>query len=118
MGKEIKDYKRIGGIQKMREIKEMTCQIKDELEGAKDYAKMATHYKEMGDTQTGKMYYDMANDELKHAMNIHGIVVKLIEEKRKTVTPPQYMLDIWKEEHDEYLEETAKTKYMLAEFAK
>ena len=51
-------------------------------------------------------------------MNIHGSVVKMIEEKRKTVTPPQYMLDMWKEEHDEYLEETAKTKYMLAEFAK
>lgn len=102
----------------MKEIKEMTDQIKDELEGAKEYAKQAVMYKEMGDTASGKMYYDMANDELKHAMNIHGIAVKMIEEKRKTVTPPQYMLDRWKEEHDMYMEETAKTKYMLQEFAK
>lgn len=102
----------------MREIKEMTCQIKDELKGAKEYAKMAVRAKELGETATGKMYYDMANDELRHAMNIHGMAVKLIEEKRKTNTPPQYMLDMWKEEHDEYMEDTAKTKYMLSEYAK
>lgn len=47
-----------------------------------------------------------------------AIIKKKVVKKRKTVTPPQYMLDIWKEEHDEYIEETAKTKYMLAEFAK
>lgn len=102
----------------MKEIKDMTAQIKEELEGAKHYAKQAVLLKESGDAQTGKMYYDMANDEIKHAMNIHAMAVKMIEEKRKTVTPPQYMLDMWKEEHDEYLESMAKIKYMLAEFAK
>lgn len=102
----------------MREIKDMSYQIKEELEGAKNYAKLAVAAKESGDMAAGKMYYDMANDELKHAMNIHGMAVKMIEEKRKTVTPPQYMLDMWKDEHDYYMEETAKTKYMLSEFAK
>lgn len=102
----------------MREIKEMAKQIHEELDGAKKYAVKATAYKSEGNMTAGKMYYDMANDEIKHAMNIHGIIVKMIEEKRKTVTPPQYMLDMWNDEHEEYLEEMAKVKYMLAEFAK
>lgn len=102
----------------MREIKKMAKEIHEELEGAKEYAIKATEYKAAGNTTTGKMYYDMANDEIKHAMNIHGIIVKLIEETRKKVTPPEYMLEMWNEEHEEYLEEMAKVKYMLAEFAK
>lgn len=102
----------------MRQIKDITKQIKEEFYGAKDYAKLALHYKESGDSTTGKMYYDMANDEMKHAMNLHTIAVRMIEEKRKTVTPPQYMLDAWKEEHDYYLEKVAKIKYMLSEFSK
>lgn len=102
----------------MKEIKDLTKQIKEELHGAKNYAKMAVAAKESGQAATGKMYYDMANDEIKHAMNIHGIAVKMIEEKRKTVTPPQYMLDMWNEEHEKYLEKMAKIKYILAEYAK
>lgn len=102
----------------MREIKDMAKQIHEELHGAKEYAIQATAYKEAGNMTAGKAYFEMANDEIKHAMNIHGIVVKMIEEKRKTVTPPQYMLDMWNEEHEEYMEEMAKVKYMLAEYAK
>lgn len=102
----------------MREIKEMAKQIHEELDGAKEYAVKATAYKTAGNMTAGKTYFDMANDEIKHAMNIHGLVTKLIEETRKKVTPPEYMLEMWNEEHEEYLEEMAKVKYMLAEFAK
>lgn len=102
----------------MREIKVMSKQIHEEMEGAKTYAKKAVAEKESGNLGIARMYYDMANDEIKHAMNIHGMVVKLIEEKRKTVTPPQYMLDMWHDEHEEYMEEMAKVKYMLSEFTK
>lgn len=102
----------------MREIKNMAKQIHEELHGAKEYAIQATAYKEAGNQIAGKAYYEMANDEIKHAMSIHNLVVKLIEETRKTVTPPQYMLDMWNEEHEEYMEEMAKVKYMLAEYAK
>lgn len=102
----------------MREIKEYTDEIKEEFESAKLYAKKAVKFKEMGDTATGKMFYDMANDELRHASNLHGLAVKAVEEKRKTVTPPQYMLDMWNEEHDHYMEEVAKIKYMINEYSK
>ena len=102
----------------MKEIKDLTKQIKEELHGAKNYAKMAVAAKESGQAANGKMYYDMANDEIKHAMNIHGIAVKMIEEKKKTVTSPQYMLDMWNDEHEEYLEKMAKIKYILGEYAK
>lgn len=102
----------------MREIKNMSKQIHEEMHGAKEYAIQATAYKEAGNQAAGKVYFELANDEIKHAMSIHGLVVKLIEETRKTVTPPQYMLDMWNEEHEEYMEEMAKVKYMLAEYAK
>lgn len=102
----------------MREIKEYTDEIKEEFEGAKKYAKKAVKCKELGDKETGKMYYDMANDEMRHAMNIHNLAVKAVEKARETVTPPQYMLDMWNEKHDYYMEEVAKIKYMLSEFAK
>lgn len=102
----------------MKEIKEYTEEIKEEFESAKLYAKKAVKCKEMGDISAGKMYYDMANDELRHASNLHALAVKAMEEKRKTVTPPQYMLDMWEEKHDYYMEEVAKIKYMLGEFTK
>lgn len=102
----------------MREIKEYTDEIKEEFDGAKKYAKKAVKCKEMGDIADAKMYYEMANDEMRHAMNIHGLAVKAVEEARKVNTPPQYMLDMWNEKHDYYMEEVAKIKYMLAEFAK
>lgn len=102
----------------MKEIQEYADQIKSEMKGAKKYAKMALKWKEMGDATKGKYYYDMAQDELKHAMNIHTLAVKAIEEARKTVTPPQYMLDMWDREHEYYMEHAAKIKYMLAEYTK
>lgn len=97
----------------MRIIKKMTQQMKEEIAGAKEYAKLAIHYKTEQPT-LAKAYYDMSNDELKHADTLHTEVVKLIEKQRAIETPPSVMLELWDYEHKEYIEEYAIAKNMIA----
>lgn len=97
----------------MKIIENFVDEMKDELNSAKDYAKKATQYK-VENPAMAKMYFDMANDELKHADMIHVEAVKAIEKQRAVSTPPQYMLDRWAEEHKKYVEKAAKIKVMLA----
>lgn len=96
----------------MKLIRDLVEEIKDELHGAKCYAKKATRYKTENPT-LAKMYFDMAQDELKHTDMLHTEAVRAIEKQRAVSTPPQYMLDRWNEEHEEYVEKAAMIKYML-----
>ena len=97
----------------MRIIKKMANQMKEEIAGAKEYAKLATHYKTEQPT-LAKVYYDAANDELKHADWFHSEVVKLIEKQRAIEPPPPVMLELWEYEHKEYVEEYGIAKNMIA----
>lgn len=101
----------------MKIIKKMAKQMHEEIEGAETYAKLAVHYKTENPTMA-KMYYDMANDEAKHADMIHAEVVKLIDKQRAIAPPPQVMLDLWADEHAEYVEDYGKAKHMIAMFTK
>lgn len=97
----------------MRIIKKMTEQMKEEIASAKEYAKLAIHYKTEQPT-LAKVYYDAANDELKHADWFHSEVVKLIEKQRAIEPPPPVMLELWEYEHKEYIEEYGIAKNMIA----
>lgn len=97
----------------MRIIKKMAQQMKEEIASAKEYAKLATHYKTEQPT-LAKVYYDAANDELKHADWLHTEVVKLIEKQRAIEPPPPVMLELWEYEHKEYVEEYGIAKNMIA----
>lgn len=96
----------------MKIIEDFVKDIKEELHGAKNYAKCATRYKTENPTMA-KMYFDMANDELKHADMLHVEAVRAIEKQRAVSPPPQYMIDRWDEEHKKYVEKAAKIKLML-----
>lgn len=100
----------------MKEIKNLVQKIDEELCDAKEYSKLAIASKDEEDTSKGKVYYQMANDELSHATLLHDMAVKLINEAKLTIEPPQYMVDEWEEEHGEYIEKVAKIKYMLEMF--
>lgn len=101
----------------MRIIKKMAEQIKEEISGAKEYAKLAVHYKQEYPT-ISKIYYDMANDELKHADLLHMEIVKLIEKQRAIEPPPQIMLELWEYEHKEYIEAYSIVKNMFVLYTK
>ena len=97
----------------MRRIKELADQIKEELEGAKVYAEKSLDLKAHGDTSRAAKYKDMANDELKHALNIHDEAVDEIRKLSEIYTPPASMQEAWDLTHKEYIEKTAWIKTML-----
>lgn len=96
----------------MKMIQKLVKEIKDELHGAKHYAKKAALYKPENPT-LATAYLTMAQDELKHANTLHAEAVKAIEKKRATTTPPQFMLDIWEAEHKDYIENAASIRAMI-----
>lgn len=99
----------------MKMIKDLVDQIEEEICGAKEYAEKYVYYKAKDDGQQwASRFKEMANDELRHAMNIHQLAVEEIDRLNKVFTPPQEMMDKWDKSHKEYVEKTAWIKQMLA----
>lgn len=97
----------------MREIKCLVDEMKEELASAKEYAKTYTEYK-ASDPVKAKKYMEMAKDELKHAMYLHDIAVDKIDEATaEGIDAPDYMKEIWTDEHNCYLEQYAVVQYIL-----
>ncbi len=101
----------------MRVIMQLSEQIKEELEDARKYAKLATHYKTEY-PMLAKVYYDLANEELSHCDRLHNEVVKLIEKTRAEKEPPKVMLELWEYEHESIMEEYGIVKNMISLYNK
>jgi hypothetical protein len=97
----------------MKKIKDYVEHIKDEVEGAKEYAEKYVECKAKGDMHSANRYKEMAMDELKHANYIHEWAVKDIEELSEVYTPPVWMLEKWEHEHKEYVENAAMVRQIL-----
>ena len=98
----------------MTKIKRLADELKDELCSAKEYAEEYLTYKAKNSEAWSKRYYEMANDELKHASYLHDRVVEEIDELRKVYTPPEDMMKKWDSDHREYIEKAAWIRQMLA----
>ena len=92
------------------------CQIEDELEGGKAYAKLAVE-NQFTHPEWSEMFAEMAKAEMQHAANLS----KMMDEYYKEITSgykdspcPIYLVDIHKEATDMYMECSAKIKYILA----
>ena len=97
----------------MKAIKRYVDVLKEEIEGAQEYAERYVECKAAGEAQKANRYKEMAHDELKHAMYIHEWAVAKIEEVSKVYTPPVKMEEAWRLAHKEYVEEVATIKKML-----
>ena len=97
----------------MKHIKKYVEQIEDEIESAKEYVEKSVMLKSKGNAVLSSKYREMAEDELRHAMTIHGEAVKEIEELSKTYTPPVEMLENWEHSHKRFVEEFLKIKQYL-----
>lgn len=98
----------------MKHIQEYVEKIKDELEDAKDYAEKAAYWKYEGNASRQKYYYEMANDELKHAKMIHDLAVEDINKmKEQGYTAPEKMQEAWMLSHAEYVDKAAWVKQIL-----
>ena len=92
--------------------------IKEELEGAEHYAKLATKHKE-DDKPLADAYAEMASQELGHVDKLHAQVVRVIQDYRsKGNTPPEAMMAVWDWEHESMVSHTAKVKMLLEMYRK
>lgn len=90
----------------------------DELHDAKHRIKNAYNYKS-DYPEISKREYEIAIQELAHAEKDHASAVELIAKyKREKGDPPAFMLEIWEEKHNHYIEKHARIKCMIDTYAK
>ena len=97
-------------------IKKIADMIEEELEGAEHYAKCAVKYKDEHPT-LAKTFYDISTDEMRHVGLLHGEVVAIIEEHRRTHgEPPASMLAIWDYLHEKHIEKSNKVRMLQSQY--
>lgn len=101
----------------MKLIKEITEHIKEEMEGVCDYIKFANKVKGENEYIFG-ILLEVIPQEIKHVEIWHEAAVREINKTKNTLVAegkeiPAYMLDMWQEEHEKYIEDMAKIKYKL-----
>lgn len=98
----------------MRKIKQYVESIDDEVHGAEEYAEKYVECKAKGNIPYATRYKEMANDELKHAMYLHEMVSKEIDDISKVYTAPVEMQEAWEKSHKTYVEKVAWIRQMLS----
>lgn len=94
----------------MKLIKELEELIEDEIHDVKKYAKLATKVKNEHPT-LAQTLYAISTQEDSHQAAIHGEVVKIIEEYRKTHgAPPAEMKAVYEYLHNRSIEKLADAK--------
>ena len=100
----------------MKIIKTISERIEEEINDARCYAKKALMYKEERPA-IGKMFYQLANDELGHVDTLHNAVVGLIKEYREMEgDPPENMMAVYDYLHEKQIEKVAEVKAMIADY--
>ena len=98
---------------KLKAIKDIVEDIREEIDGAMHYAKKAVAMKDT-DKDASTAYADMARQELSHADRLHGLAVKAINaERAKGVEPPAAMQAVWDWEHEKMIDATARIRHLL-----
>lgn len=101
----------------MRLIKGLVEHIEEELHDADKYIKCAVKHKHDG-TELDALFAKLASAELEHATMLHEAAVKEIDKMRSIMqsrgTPiPDYMIEYWDDEHEEYVERMSILKHSL-----
>ena len=100
----------------MKEIKELTDNIKDELHDAKKYAKLALKYKESR-PRLSVLYDALSRQEMEHMTALHKEVTIEIEEyRREHGAPPAPMQARYDILHELFVEKAEKVKRLQAMF--
>lgn len=98
----------------MKIIKHIVEDIKDEMDGAEHYAKLAVQYKSE-DRALADNYAKMAEAELGHVTSLHDQAVRLItQQKNSGVTTPPSMQAVWDWEHEKMVDTVARIKVILS----
>ena len=94
----------------MKLIKELEEKIEDEIHDIKEYAEMAAALKSEHPA-LAQVLYNISVQEDAHQAALHGEVVKLIEEHRKTKgAPPAEMMAVYDYLHKRHIEKLAEAR--------
>lgn len=100
----------------MKIIAKISEMIEDELEGAEEYVEEALKLKE-SHPNVAKLFYEISNQEMNHVNLLHGEVVSLINEYKKTDgEPPKAMQAIYDHIHERNIKKANKIKMYQAQF--
>lgn len=100
----------------MKIIKELSCMIEDELNGAEEYIKAALREKE-GDFELAKMFFELAREEMGHMEKLHNAVAKIIRSYRdKNGDPPAAMQAVYDYLHEAHMERAAHIQWYITKF--
>ena len=99
----------------MKEIKMLAGHIREEMNDAETYAKLALRYKD-DDRSLSQTIEKLAEQELDHADMLHAQASRLIKERKENgETPPVAMSAVWSWEHENMMDCVARVKVLLAE---
>ncbi len=99
----------------MKEIKMLAGHIREEMNDAETYAKLALRYKD-DDRSLSQTFEKLAEQELDHADMLHAQASRLIKERKENgETPPVAMSAVWSWEHENMMDCVARVKVLLAE---
>lgn len=98
----------------MKVIMTLEKNIHCEYEDAKKYIKLALEHKDLGDTELAKMFYDLAEGEIKDAEKMHDMAVKIINKvKAEQGTPPAGMMDFYTLIHERDIEDAKEVEMLM-----
>lgn len=99
----------------MKEIKMLAGHIREEMNDAETYAKLALKYRD-DDRNLSQTFEKLAEQELDHADMLHAQATRLIKERKENgETPPVAMSAVWSWEHENMMDCVARVKVLLAE---
>ena len=99
----------------MKEIKMLAGHIREEMNDAETYAKLALKYRD-DDRNLSQTFEKLAEQELDHADMLHAQAARLIKERKENgETPPVAMPAVWSWEHENMMDCVARVKVLLSE---
>lgn len=95
----------------MKLIRDLQELIEDEIHDVKKYAKMATELKQEYPA-LAQTLYNISTQEDSHQAAIHGEVVKIIQEHRRTHgEPPANMMAVYEYLHKKSIDRLAESRH-------